>query len=309
MKSIQLSLFDEDENPQETEIELPSHERFPYNYAGHTVKSLVFEDLLISKKPLIITGYTSLGMIVEFLALCHAGLHIDAKAFEEIQLFIGHEPNTIQSSQQRLFQHELSEEVKKYWLQERGISIFLCAKVIVAIELIKSGKVKAKLANTKRPFHAKIFRGDNAITSGSSNFSQSGLIYQLEKNNRYEKNKERKRYEKSCQIAESYWRLGRDYNNELIVLLEDLLNVVTWQEALARACAELLEGEWAKRYIPTNYSLIKIFMSLSLFTLKSDLNILSLIFNLFNVICLTYFYPLCFSKFAPKIYLQNYCYS
>ncbi|AFY89296.1 hypothetical protein Chro_3880 [Chroococcidiopsis thermalis PCC 7203] len=248
-------------------------------------------------------------MIVEFLALCHAGLHIDAKAFEEIQLFIGHEPNTIQSSQQRLFQHELSEEVKKYWLQERGISIFLCAKVIVAIELIKSGKVKAKLANTKRPFHAKIFRGDNAITSGSSNFSQSGLIYQLEKNNRYEKNKERKRYEESCQIAESYWRLGRDYNNELIVLLEDLLNVVTWQEALARACAELLEGEWAKRYIPTNYSLIKIFMSLSLFTLKSDLNILSLIFNLFNVICLTYFYPLCFSKFAPKIYLQNYCYS
>jgi hypothetical protein len=31
----------------------------------------------------------------------------------------------------------------------------------------------------------------------------------------------------------------------LLALLHDLLRKVTWQEALARACAELLEGEWA----------------------------------------------------------------
>ena len=28
-----------------------------------------------------------------------------------------------------------------------------------------------------------------------------------------------------------------------------LLQFVSWQEALARACADLLEGEWADRYL------------------------------------------------------------
>ncbi len=149
MNPIQLSLFDKGEDPQETEIKLPAHERFPYNYAGQTVKPLIFADLLSSKKPLILTGYTSLGMIVEFLASCYLALKADVNAFKEIQIFIGNEPNTTQGGQSRLFQHELSEEVKKYWLQEEGISIFLCAKIIVAIELIKNGNVKAKINNSQ----------------------------------------------------------------------------------------------------------------------------------------------------------------
>lgn len=211
MEPIQLNLFDNSKDLQETKIKLPSHERFPYNYVGHTVKSLVFEDLLLSEKPLILTGYTSLGMIIEFLALCYAAIQIDINAFKEIQIFIGNEPNITQSSQSGLLQHELSEEVKRYWLQERGISIFLCAKVIVAIELIKNGKVQTRLNDAKRPFHSKIFKGDQAATSGSSNFSQSGLVYQIEINNRYEKGKERKRYEELCQAAESYWTLGRGH--------------------------------------------------------------------------------------------------
>jgi superfamily II DNA/RNA helicase len=253
MTSIQLSLFDKGEDPHETKIKLPAHERFPYNYAGQTVKPLIFKDLLNSKKPLILTGYTSLGMIIEFLASCYLAIKADANAFKEIQIFIGNEPNTIQSGQFRVFQHELSEEVKTYWLQEKGMSIFLCAKIIIAIELIKNGNVIAKINNSKKPFHSKIFKGDKAITLGSSNFSKSGLEYQIEMNSRYEKSKETKRYEESCQAAESYWMLGRDYNSELTTLLELLLSVVTWQEALARACAELLEGDWSKRYIPTNY--------------------------------------------------------
>ena len=32
-------------------------------------------------------------------------------------------------------------------------------------------------------------------------------------------------------------------------MLRLLLRLVTWQEALARACAELLEGDWADRYL------------------------------------------------------------
>ena len=46
--------------------------------------------------------------------------------------------------------------------------------------------------------------------------------------------------------------LGEDYNKYLIDLLEKLLKVVSWQDALGRACGELLEGEWAQKYIKTH---------------------------------------------------------
>ena len=55
------------------------------------------------------------------------------------------------------------------------------------------------------------------------------------------------------QIAENFWSIGRDYKDELIALLEQLLRVVSWQEALARASAELLEGEWAEAYLRGDY--------------------------------------------------------
>lgn len=42
---------------------------------------------------------------------------------------------------------------------------------------------------------------------------------------------------------------GLDANQDLIELLEKLLRFVSWREALARACVELLEGEWADRYL------------------------------------------------------------
>ena len=43
--------------------------------------------------------------------------------------------------------------------------------------------------------------------------------------------------------------MSTSFNQQLLELLNQLLRFVTWQEALARACAELLEGEWADEYI------------------------------------------------------------
>ncbi|MBC7970022.1 MAG: helicase [Verrucomicrobia bacterium] len=246
---LQLNLFNLLGASPEPNLKLPAHDRFPYNYGDRKVKPLIFNDLRQSRRPMIISGYTSLSMIIEFLALCYQDLERNPETFETIQILIGNEPAPTGRSSFRLNQHDLPQEMQRYWLEERGISIFLCAKVIVAIELIRNGKVQVRLADRARPMHAKIFKGDNAIVSGSSNFSHSGLELQYEINHRYERTKEKKRFEESCQVAESYWQLGRDYQDELITLLELLLSVVTWQEALARACAELLEGEWAGRYI------------------------------------------------------------
>ena len=234
---------------QEPGLDLPDHARFPYNYNKRTVRSLIFKDLLNSRKPLIISGYTSLSMVIEFLAASHQKLVANEKAFETIQILIGNEPAPTQRTTFQMRNNNLAVEVQRYWLEERGISVFLCAKVIVAIDLLRRGKVEARLSDQSRPLHAKIFRGDEAVTCGSSNFSHSGLEFQHEANSRYQRKSEAKRYQETCQMAESYWELGRDYRDGLIELLELLLSVVSWQEALGRACAELLEGDWAKRYI------------------------------------------------------------
>ena len=71
----------------------------------------------------------------------------------------------------------------------------------------------------------------------------------MEANARFEQTTEPDRYRELATIAEHLWSLGQPWDGELRALLEALLRVVSWQEALARACAELLEGEWAQRYL------------------------------------------------------------
>ncbi|MBW4573787.1 MAG: hypothetical protein KME08_00720 [Aphanothece sp. CMT-3BRIN-NPC111] len=234
----------------ENDTDWPDRERFPYNYAKSYVGVVVQRDLDESNNPLIITGYASLDRLIDFLASRNSSLKTDSKAFETIRILLGHEPYASQRQEWR-YSNKFSQEIIDYWL-ERGISILKCANVLAARELLSNEKVHVKIAN-KKPIHAKIYNGDNAITIGSSNYSNSGLVHQVEGNVRFTKKKDSKRFDEACQLAESIWDLGKDYNDELIKLLEQLLNKVTWQEALARACAELLEGEWANKYKTASY--------------------------------------------------------
>jgi phosphatidylserine/phosphatidylglycerophosphate/cardiolipin synthase-like enzyme len=97
--------------------------------------------------------------------------------------------------------------------------------------------------------HAKIYVGEFAATVGSSNFTDAGLASQFEANARFERSQEMDRYAETSMIAENYWKVGEPWVEELRCLLKDLLAFVSWQEALARACADLLEGQWASRYL------------------------------------------------------------
>jgi phosphatidylserine/phosphatidylglycerophosphate/cardiolipin synthase-like enzyme len=99
--------------------------------------------------------------------------------------------------------------------------------------------------STPHRLHAKIYVGDTAATLGSSNFTANGLRLQLEANTRFEQASDRARYEETATVAENFWGIGEDWNEEFLALLEAMLAVVSWQEALARACADLLEGQWA----------------------------------------------------------------
>lgn len=235
----------------DTDSGWPDRERFPYNYAKSSVGSIIENDLRRSKNPLIITGYASLEKIIDFLADCHSSWQSNPDAFEQIRILLGNEPYPTKAQEFR-YSEKFSQEIEDYWM-DQGISIRKCGKVIAAIQLLKSEIVETRIAN-KKPIHAKIFQGDSAITIGSSNYSTSGLSYQIEANIRFQNsNKEKTRFDESCSLAEQIWNLGKFYNDELIELLTKLLSRETWQETLARACAELLEGEWAKKYKPTNY--------------------------------------------------------
>ena len=117
------------------------------------------------------------------------------------------------------------------------------------MDLIRSGRLTARyLGGRHARLHAKIYAGDAGITIGSSNFTQTGLTRQIEANVRLTP-KEKGRFSEASAIAENLWQAGQPYNDELLKLLGELLRVVGWQEALARASAELLEGDWVREYL------------------------------------------------------------
>ena len=225
-------------------LDWPARTRFPLNLDDRKVEDTVLPDLKRSISPLLVSGYTSLDRLVDFAAEWAGRSHA--------RLLIGHEPHPSRRESYKLGARSFPREVEHYWLQH-GISLHLSAKLLQFITQLEEGHIEVRYLSGSTPLHAKIYVGDTAATLGSSNFSQSGLRLQLEANTRFDATKDTARYRELKQIAENYWSMGQDYRDELIDLLEQLLKVVSWQEALARACAELLEGEWAEAYLRGDY--------------------------------------------------------
>ncbi|PDW03751.1 SNF2-related protein [Candidatus Viridilinea mediisalina] len=227
----------------------PPHDRFPYNNscAGQTVGSRVLEELRTSRSPLIITGYTSLSFVIDLLA--HYRSQSDVA---HVRLLLGHEPLVHERSTYRVpGRQTFSRELEDYWLTQ-GVSVYQSLAVLAAITFLQTDFIEVRISgNPDRPVHAKIYQADHAITLGSSNLSNNGMYRQLEANERHEI-LDGERFTEACALAEQIWATGRDYRQQLIALLERLLSAVSWQEALARACAEVLDGLWARRYTLAN---------------------------------------------------------
>ena len=244
-KGPQLTLFDQAGAPAPGAVDKmtwPAAERFPLNVdRGRTVGAQVIADLRESKSPLLVVGYSALDHLIDLVA--------DARNEDsELRILFGSEPFHSRRKRFELSAAAFPDEAQAYWLA-RGISLRLSGKVIKAQELLREGKVKARyLGNSSSRLHAKMYCGDVAITLGSSNFTDPGLKHQIEANARFT-NGDGNRYAEARQIAENFWQRGQDYSTELIDLLDALLRVVSWEEALARGCAELLEGEWARAYL------------------------------------------------------------
>jgi len=224
--------------------EWPDPERFPINRPGESTGRVVIEDLRSSPQPLIVTGYASIDRIIGFLSDFSSG-----STDSIVRLVLGNEPFESKTKSFTLRGKPFTDEIRDYWL-ERGVSLFYSAKIIAAMEMIRAGRLEARYVDCDgRRLHAKIYCGADAATVGSSNFTANGLDRQLECNTRFHRESDKKRFREATLIAENYWKIGSDYTQELLKLLDELLRVVGWQEALARACSELLEGEWAARYL------------------------------------------------------------
>lgn len=239
---------------QHLEADWPSPERFPLNQDAARVEDTILADLRSSVSPLIVTGFATLDRLVNFVA--------NADKCDQIRVVFGSEPFASRQDTFSIKELDLPHEMKEYWL-ERGISILLSAKLLVCIERLKANTLQTRyVARSAWRLHAKMYVGDSAATVGSSNFTDPGLRNQLEANVRFQRNdhaqkpahrEEHQRYLETAQVAEQFWALGIDYNAQLIELLEQLLRLVPWQEAVARASAELLEAEWAQRYLRGEY--------------------------------------------------------
>ncbi|MFO7798722.1 MAG: SNF2-related protein [Rhodohalobacter sp.] len=212
---------------------------YPLNNELGKVGKWVKKDLEASDNFLILTGFSSLAYLIEQIGDEETWLN------KSITIVLGNEPII----REELFKKRLSQkkntfsyQIADYWL-EKGISIKLNGPLLSLIKGIEEEKLNFKI---HPDLHGKVYVGDHHLMMGSSNYSHSGMALQAEINVRYEKSDPA--YEDLNGIARQYLSESKDYNEDLLALLRKLLQLVDWDEALARAIAELLEGGWVEKY-------------------------------------------------------------
>ena len=233
------SLFTETGESQEpTRLIWPDQGRLPVNYPPEkrAVYTQLVTDMRASPDFLAVTGFTSLSFLVELFGL------VDLPEGQRIRLTLGFSPE--ERARKNWPQVPVAHEIRNYWL-ERRFSITQLGALLRTAELLRQGQLQVRAADH---LHAKIYVGAHHATLGSSNFSDNGTRKQPEANLRVarlsEHLHERTQYDECQLAAENFWRSSTNYTKPFLELLEKLLQPTSWQEALARAVAELRRGKW-----------------------------------------------------------------
>jgi len=218
--------------------DFPAHSKFPINFRRDSLKVGLFieNDLKESAEPWIITGFSSLGYLVEFL-----GSREGWDNRKKIRIAFGFKLKNQLSKPKELDLPTFEEEVA---LLEEGFSTKNWSNLFRLIQLLDDKTVEIRFLDR---LHAKIYVGDNYATLGSSNFSKSGLTQQPEANIRVSNNDdplEKEQYKAFSQLASFFFYEGKPCNQLLSDLLKQQLVLTEWKETLARAIAELLERPW-----------------------------------------------------------------
>lgn len=120
----------------------------------------------------------------------------------------------------RLKARTFPQEVLDYLL-ERGISLGLCYKGIFFMEMLQQGRVCCRYIPDRNPQAACQDLYHRCLRNAwVQQLFFTGFRRQLEANVRFDSQKELKRYREARHIAENYWELGEDYNDDLLNLLQ-----------------------------------------------------------------------------------------
>lgn len=222
----------------------PDQHRYPVNHAGATVGRGVREDVCESPEPLLVTGFAAIGELIDVI-----GSWIGGGQASQMRIVLGSEPFTSQRLAFGSPTAEFTDEVRRYWLETEGVSLRLSAKIVQVKQALRDGLLDVRHVPGSVRLHAKIYVGDRAVTLGSSNFTGNGLRAQLEGNVRFTRVADPDDYRSASLLAENYWTDADPWNDQFDALLDEMLQIVTWRDALARAAADLLEGQWASHYL------------------------------------------------------------
>lgn len=215
----------------------------PHNEGKEQVGSIVGPDLRDAKDILVLSGYAGIGRWLQ--ALCE----LDFDGLRRLRFHVGSEPFRESARYYARSATQLGEEARTYWLR-RGISLLNARRWLEGASRLDDPRFEARIgAQDGRMLHGKALLTDGVVVAGSSNFTRGGLERNHELNVRW-RDDEGPEPKAVRDLAELLWNQGFDYTDELRRLASDLLRQVSWQEALARACASVLEGAWARTAIP-----------------------------------------------------------
>lgn len=215
-------------------MEWPNQDRFPTNRPQFTVHATIKDWFYSSEQLLLVTGYASLGKVIDLIA----SLSID---HQHVRIYLGNEPQPIMRERSV---STVADEMRDYWLA-KGLSIAQCPRIEAAARRLRSRDVEVRMPSRGgRRVHAKLYCAIENVLLGSSNFTHAGLHSQIEGNTIFSRSRDKARYAETWSLAEAIWETGECCNDWLADLIEQLMKVVSWQEALARACSELLSGDW-----------------------------------------------------------------
>jgi superfamily II DNA or RNA helicase len=205
----------------------------PNNEGKRKVRNIVLNDLKQSNKTIIVSGYASLDELLKVISLNRTG--------QELTILIGNEPSIGNLTNHGNSVRQLSDSLKRYWLEEKRISLAHSFTLLKAYRMIEENKIQIRINSSSKKLHAKIILTDHNAMIGSSNFTVPGLSLQRELNSRFHID-ESERYNSAKSFVEGCLQQSEDYRDELLELLNKLLRNTTWQEALSCACWDMLEG-------------------------------------------------------------------
>lgn len=206
----------------------------PHNETARKVRKILEEDFDVANEISIVTGYASLD---ELLSTIHR-----KKPGQTMRILIGNEPSVGPLTKIKNTTSNLSQEIKKYWLEERQISLTHSFVLLNAYRQIENGEIEIRINSANKPLHAKICGTDFTVVTGSSNFTRPGLSTQREFNVRFSKEEDVSRYRGTFSFIDGCFKQSEDYKLELLELLDRLIRKTSWQEALACACWDMLDG-------------------------------------------------------------------